>query len=63
MNGIIIFLYLVEKPGKVYRGGKRLNRKEMTFFTELNVNIPERWGRKSSRKIIQEFAWANIAKT
>jgi hypothetical protein len=35
VNGVITFLYLVDKPGEVHNG--RLAKK-------LNINIQERWG-------------------
>jgi hypothetical protein len=37
VNGIIVFLHLIEKPGEVHNGRPNLVNKP-------NVNIPERWG-------------------
>jgi hypothetical protein len=55
VNCGVIFLYLVDKPGKVYIG--RLN-----CVNEVNVNIPEIWGRKPG-KSVQVGAMAIVAET
>jgi len=40
VNGMIMFLYLVEKPGEVQNGRPNVE----TELAKLEVDIPERWG-------------------
>jgi hypothetical protein len=53
LDSVIMSLYLIDKPGKVYNG--RLNPDK-----ELKFNILEKRGRKPGHKSVQDFDMARV---
>jgi hypothetical protein len=45
VDGVIMFLYIIDKPGEVHNGRPNI-------VNGLDVNVPERWGRNPGHEIV-----------